>query len=345
MVTIESSTGRSTRLRIATTWVSCICGLIATAGCAPLTGSGIHSESSSLSQPEGQPFFGWQPSPEVQPINMPGLSTAMGEYNGTFSPSGDQFFYTLDVPGRNVIVYVELTGNEWSTPQIAPFSGDFEDYDPLFAPDGKRLYFSSERPTDQASQPGTTHIWFVTRNGNGWSKPQQVALTNKGDYFSSLTEDGHIYFNIWRTGKLYRAVPEEQGYSIAPLEGSLAHDAGQGDPFIAPDGSYLIYRGYGDDSLGEGDLFISFNINGTWSPRQNLGAPINSTAHEMCPYVTVDGRFFVFASKRIIAPYNTNADAALTSLKKKFNTADNGNLNIYYRSAAFIEELRTLALE
>jgi len=71
------------------------------------------------------------------------------------------FFYTLDVPGRNAIVYTELGENGWLTPRVAPFSGTFEDYDPLFAPDGKRLYFSSVRPTEATGQPGTTGIWFV----------------------------------------------------------------------------------------------------------------------------------------------------------------------------------------
>jgi len=131
---------------------------------------------------------------------------------------------------------------------------------------------------------------------------------------------------------------------VERLGGALDHDAGQGDPFIAPDASYLIFRGYGEDSLGNGDLYISFNVDGEWTARKNLGAPINSTSHEMCSYVTGDGRFFIFSSNRITNSYSTKPSGSLDRLQSKFISADNGNQNIYYRLAAFIETLRSEVL-
>ena len=267
----------------------------------------------------------------------------MGEYNGTFSPDGRLFFYTLDVPGQNALTYVELTPDGWSSPRIAPFSGQYDDYDPLFTPDGTRLYFSSVRPTTPDGESGRTGIWYTTQTAAGWSAPIPVPLTGKGDYYSSVSAAGEIFFNVWDTGRMYQATPAAGGYQVEELGGALAHPAGQGDPFIAADGSYLIYRGYGKDSLGNGDLFISFRTPEGWTTRQNLGAPINSPGHEICPYVTSDGRFFIFSSNRLQQPYAAQPGSSLTTIRQKFNEPDNGNMNIYYQSADFIERLRASA--
>ena len=213
----------------------------------------------------------------------------MGAYNGSFNPTGTEFFYTLDVPGTNALAFTQLTAAGWSTPRYVP-------------------------------------------------------LTGTGDFYSSLTATGEIYFNTWSNGHLYRAIPGTNGYQLQELGGNLAHRSGQGDPFVAPDASYLIFRGYGEDSLGQGDLFISFQRDGEWTPRQNLGPRINSPAQEMCPLVTPDGQYFVFASARLESPYPVSAGDPLDAVHRKFATPDNGNLNIYYLSADFIETLRAKAL-
>ena len=114
---------------------------------------------------------------------------------------------------------------------------------------------------------------------------------------------------------------------------------GEGDPFISPDEDYIIFRGY-NNSLGLGDLYISYLVEGQWTSPENLGEPINSAYHEMCPYVTTDGRFFIFASNRIETRYASLPNEGLESVRKKHQTADNGALNIYYISADFIEEKR-----
>ena len=69
------------------------------------------------------------------------------------------------------------------------------------------------------------------------------------------------------------------------------------DPFIAPDGSYLIWCSDRPGVLGENDLFVSFRTeDGSWTAPLNLGEGVNTAADETRPYVTPDGRFLFFNS-------------------------------------------------
>ena len=228
----------------------------------------------------------------------------------------------------------------WTKPVVAPFSGIFVDYDPLFAPDGRSLFFSSERPPNEKEIDETTRIWYVLREGDGWSEPAYIYLTDKGDYHSSLTEDSIIYFNVWRTGDIYKAKPGLGEFEVERLPDAI-NDTGTdvGDPFISVNEDYLIFRGWAD-TYGMGDLYISFNIKGEWTKPQNLGPRINSEAHEMCPFVTKDGKYFIWSSRRKVRHYVWEPGATVDEVLEKSASADNGLGNIYYISADFIGKMR-----
>lgn len=286
------------------------------------------------------PFFGVTVTDTPQLLAPALLATAMTEYNGTFSPDGTEFFYTADLPGQGIVAYARMGDDSiWERPKVASFSGRYSDYDPLFAPDGQRLYFSSERPWPDTAQNNRTHIWYVAREGDRWGEPQPVSLTPNGDYFSSLTRDGTIYFNIWSKCDIFRAVPNDTGYAVEALPARINGGGCVGDPFISADEDYLVFRGY-DGSLGDGDLYISFHVDTGWTQPQNLGAPINSEAHEMCPFVTPGGKLFVFSSARKSGPYRYEGGTSLDSAAMRFGSQDNGRGNIYVLSTDFIDQMR-----
>ena len=66
-------------------------------------------------------------------------------------------------------------------------------------------------------------------------------------------------------------------------------------PFIAPDGSYLLFTRFGhEDNHGFADLWISFPDDaGGWTEPLNLGERINSVAG-ICPIVSPDGSMLFF---------------------------------------------------
>jgi hypothetical protein len=297
--------------------------------------------------PEG-PFMSIEPTDAPQ-ILFPGfISTRLGEYNGTFNPEGTEFFYTISVLEYDVIVSCRLQAdNTWSKPDFAPFSEPYKEWDPLFSPDGKRIYYSSNRPVEPGGSTDTWHIWYAERNEQNWGAPVHVPLEGPepGNYFSSLTTSGNIYFNIWSTGDMYRGVVSDTGFVVESLGAIINSDSGDGDPFVSPDESYLIFRSYRPGGIGSGDFWFSFNINGQWTEPENPGKPINSKFNEMCPYVTTDGELFIFSSGRFEKGYYDDPPESLKDVETKLDTYDNGQQNIYTMSAGFIEEMRSKHIE
>ncbi len=296
-----------------------------------------HVQPNTVEKPKKLgPFFGVVPSAFPKLLAPELLASPATEYNGTFTPDGTEFFYTTDMPNNAYITFTRMNADStWSEPRIAPFSGTYSDFDPLFAPDGNRLYFSSSRPKGDNKN---SKIWYVERKGKDWGNPVRVVLTGEDDneYYSSLTHSGAIYFNIWSKGDIYKATPLDSTYTIDTLPDIINQGEDKGDPFIAPNEEYLIYRGY-DDSIGRGDLYITFNMDGEWTAPENLGEPINSNQHEMCPWVSTDGKLFVFASGRLEEPAPAKALDPIKNINISYNS---GQLNLYYMSADFIQEMK-----
>lgn len=289
-----------------------------------------------------QPFFGIVPTDTSKLIAPNIVSSNLPEYNGTFSPDGTEFYYTVTFPGRSIISFMKMNDdNTWNHPVIAGFSGQYSDVDPILSPDGTRLFFTSYRPTGDANKETKPNIWYVERAGDNWSTPQLIALTGNGDYYSSVTNSGVIYFNVWKTGDIFKAVKTDSTYSVEKLPGIINSGNAEGDPFISPNEDYLIFRGYNREvSFGSGDLYISFNVNNQWTKPENLGDAINSSEDDTCPLVTADGKLFIFSSNRFIEEFNPNPLDTLEPYRQRFKSLDNGAFNIYSISAGFIEKLR-----
>ena len=75
----------------------------------------------------------------------------------------------------------------------------------------------------------------------------------------------------------------------------------EADVYVAPDESYVIFSSRRREGLGRGDLYLSVrDADGQWSAARNLGAPINTEGHELCPFVTLDGRYLLYTSRQQI---------------------------------------------
>lgn len=302
-------------------------------GCASTTEKGTALQ---------KPFLGIVPTDTVQLVASGVVTSNLGEYNGTFSPEGTEFYYTVTLPGRSVISFMKLNPDDtWSDPVIAMFSGEYSDVDPILSPDGTRLYFTSYRPVDESGKGGRANIWYVDRVGNDWGSPTYLPLSENGDFYSSVTNSGVIYFNSWKNGDIFKAVKTDSGYTTEKITDIVNTNEGEGDPFIAPDESYLIFRAYArEGGFGAGDLYISFNINNQWTKPENLGAGINSDEEDTCPLVTADGKLFIFSSNRFIGEFKPAPGESIKVYKDRFKSHDNGAYNIYSVSADFIEAMR-----
>jgi hypothetical protein len=145
------------------------------------------------------------------------------------------------------------------------------------------------------------------RAGEGWGEPQWLPENvNSGSrqIYPSVAADGALYFQSERAGTLggsdifvSRIVDGE--YQPAENVGPpISSEYDEGDVFVAPDGSYLIFVSRDrPDSFGSGDLYISFSqSDSSWSEALNLGDTINTAEFDYCPVVSPDGQYFFYSS-------------------------------------------------
>lgn len=198
------------------------------------------------------------------------------------------------------IKQVELRKNGWTTP-VNVFSGKYLEAEGFLSPDEKMLYFLSRRPINQAGAPATWEVWTSLKSDQGWSTPQPLGDPFKGCFYTTFTRDyvmyytgrgNDIYYSPFQNGRF--AKPKKLGAAVNTKEAEY-------NSFIAPDESYLIFTSIGmKDHYGGGDLYIAFKQkDGTWTPAANLGPTVNTPAHEYCPSVSPDGKYFFFSSTRL----------------------------------------------
>ena len=258
--------------------------------------------------PRRGPYLGQAPPRDTPIMFAPNLvSTERGELNAVFSPDGREFYFTRSDAQRRSIMQVLEQDGAWGRPGRVGFAGDYSAVDMAFSPDGRRLYYCSNRPLAGAGEAKQDNdIWVVTRTAQGWSEPVNLGETVNSpadDYYPTFTSAGDLYFSSRREGgrggnDIYRSrlvdgklqAPENLG---APIN----TEKWEFDPFIAPDGSFLLFSSSRPGGLGDSDLWVSFRgADGSWSEPRNLGAPINTIGPDYTPMLTPDGKYLFYTS-------------------------------------------------
>lgn len=281
------------------------------------------------------------------------ISTSLDELNAAFTPDGKELYYSLNTidNGMGVILISRLEKGKWAAPAVAPFSGQYSDYDPFIAPDGKKLFFISNRPKG-AGPPnsGDFDIYVVERVAGSWGEPRNLGApinTERPEYYPSVAADGTLYFSTIGDGAggrfdLFRSRPVDGKYTQPESLGPEVNDrSSEIDSYIAPDQSYIIFASYGrPDELGNGDLYISHNENGRWSPAKNLGPLVNSSAREYCPMGSPDGKYFYWTSKRGFADRPLSRPLTIGELRDSLSSVRNGGGNTYRVPLAAVLAIR-----
>jgi len=237
---------------------------------------------------------------------------------GSFSPNGREFYFTIHRPdfSRHRIVVSRFDGKTWSEPSQLPFSGRYNDREPRLSPDGKRLYFSSNRPTQSGdtARRADLDIWFVDRDASGgWGKPRHVEGPVNGpgaDFCPSQTANGTLYFISIRPGAIggpgpnvWRAKPIDAAngvYGSVENLGPAINNGTETNVFVTADERLMfVSRDGSPDGFGGDDLFMAEQRGNVWQPMQHLAKPVNSAEFEYGPMVSPDGRWLYFTSHRI----------------------------------------------
>jgi len=249
------------------------------------------------------PYLGQKP-PGLEPVLLaPGILPTDGIQHcfPAFSLDGREVYWmNAPEPRKRVVMHMKEENGQWTPPHVAPFSGEYFDQNPCFAPDGKRLYFSSNRPGGH----GRMDIWYIEQTDSGWSEPINPGAPPNSEYSEtqvSITADGTLYFAgsmdsvKWKRG-IYRSRLVDGKYTEREALGELINtEHADVYPFIAPDESYLLFGSSrpGAKSV-ETDLYISYRgDDGAWSELRQLGEAINNGFTVSFACVTHDGKYLL----------------------------------------------------
>lgn len=274
-------------------------------------------------------YLGQKPPADTPELFALGIVSSIWGLHSTavFSPDGSEVHWSpmVSYPGeiysRGGMLVMKRVGGRWTPPVWAPFSGPGGGDDvPFFSADGKRIYFISGRPLPGEKEGGKERIWLADRTRDGWSEPRLIdAVVNEHamHWEFSLDRERNLYFageapDSLGMDDIYLARFVDGKYEKpVNLGGPINSAAEETTPFVAPDGSYLVFsRQY--------DLWVSFRgAGGAWTEPVNLGLGVNSPSVELCPMITADGKYLFFLSQR------------------------DGESHVYWVSAAVIEKLRS----
>lgn len=286
---------------------------------------------------------GWATS---RPLPAPALfaegaiTTPDDEMDAGFAPDGKALYFTKDHMGQRlgVIVVSRYEGGRWTQPEVASFSGRYTDYDPFVTADGSKLFFASNRPTTGTVKKDFD-IWMVEKAGGGWGEPKNIGApvnTAQDEFYPTVATDGTLYFSATRPdtkgrSDIYRARWRDGRYEAPEnLGDGVNSPAIEVDSAVAPDQRFIIFAGIGrPDDLGGGDLYISHQVNGVWTPAKHIGAGVNSSSREYCPSVSPDGKYFFFTSFRGFGDSVPDRPWTFADFRRGTASVLNGFGNIY----------------
>jgi hypothetical protein len=244
----------------------------------------------------------------------PGLVSLVDqhEFGSVFSRNAKEFYFAVDIGGKAEIRFMKLENGKWTRPVTLLADEVFSYNDPMLSPDEKKLFFISDR-SGKPGQKKDYDIWYVERNGDQWSLPVNAGAeinSDRNEYYVSFSDKGTMYFSSnrkfrdeWGDGFNICASAVSQGLfqEPSPLGDSVNTMHYEADVFIAPDESYLIFCADRPEGYGAGDLYISFKkSDGTWTRSKNMGERINTPGHELCPFISSDGKYFFYTSNQDI---------------------------------------------
>lgn len=264
-----------------------------------------------------------------------------------FSPDGQTLFVSLfsaDVaraqglavrPGAPEVALFQSRreGSGWSQPALLPFAGEHQDYEATLSPDGTFMIFNSQRPMPDGSRvpDGKNNLWLTRRTSSGWSAPMYLSGVNRAateESYATIASDGRVIYvreggadghgSDWDL-HVTRLRGDNVSASIPFPPASTT--AGEGDPWMAPDGSFVIFTHWDrarpwEETVG---LYITFDRNGQWTspiPLTELNLP-NTPEYA----VTIAGRpeiiYWKAGGRTMHAPWSPILEAARARLPRQ----------------------------
>ena len=235
-------------------------------------------------------------------------------YNTSFTPDGNTVYFSKATMNWAYIAifYATREDDEWSTPRPVSFTGVYRDTDPFVSPDGKRLYFCSDRPLQgKPFKDFDYHLFYVELKGNAAdpsanASPTPVPLPLPEGMkllYPSFADNGDLYFcasDSSNDSDIYSCAFVDGAYQPPvrlPFNDKHLVDI---DPVVARDESFIIFTSVNRKGFGFVDLWVSFKFkrDNEWSAPINMGNKINSPGRDAAPGLSPDNKKFYFSATR-----------------------------------------------
>ncbi len=228
------------------------------------------------------------------------INTKGKEYLPSFTADGRLLVYTVNYDGQEDF-YFSLKNEVGNWMKGKPFdeiNSPANEGAQSIAVDGRTLVFTGCQRKDGL---GSCDLYYTERKNGEWKKTIHPETPLNSPYWESqpsLSANGQWLFfasdrpgglggnDIWVSGR------KTDGQWGKPINlGAPINTAGNDEsPFIHPDGQTLYFMSDGHPGLGGYDLFLARLENGQYTPPQNLGYPINTSASEGALVVSLDGK-------------------------------------------------------
>jgi hypothetical protein len=232
-------------------------------------------------------------------------SSSLNDYNPSLDGAGRRMVFARSEAdfARAKIYVTSRRGAGWSAPERIAFSDDrYTDSDPWLTPDGRTLYFVSDRPTASRPDKKDLDIWRSRLVNGAWSVPEHLgdAVNSPGPELGPEVHGGVLTFSSVRKGgrgalDLY-ATPIGDGLPgpATLLDGPFNSAESDSDLTFSADGRRAAFwRGSGAVAR----ILVSTKGAKGWSDPLPLEAadvgPFNFT-----PAFSADGQWLHFASTR-----------------------------------------------
>ena len=289
-----------------------------------------HAEQNDFPDLKG-PYFGQTAPVDAAEIFMEGIISTREdpEMCAVFNADGKTFYYNALYENRWTIFVTRESNGRWTRPEPMAFTAGYTDRDFTMSPDGGRIFFGSDRPREPGGPRQSALDIFMTKRlpSGAWSMQTVVGppvSTEAGENYPSVALSGNLYFFSKRNDGIGLCDIYTSSYVNGiyqppiPLDSSVNSVKNDWDAYIAPDESYIIFSSQNrDDTIGKQDLYISFKgSNKEWTKAVNMGSLVNSSDDEICPSVSLDGKYLFFTTRR------------------------RGTADIYWMDARIIEKLK-----
>ncbi len=242
----------------------------------------------------------WRPPELLAPDVVPS-----GAVGGAFRADG-RFAFAAPGPEGDLDLFEAVqTRDGWESRRLEAASSPDQDTTPTYSPDGRWLYFASDRP----GGAGGLDLWRAPATENGWGEAEHLSLGDAGptrddELSPAVSPDGMLFAYARRADSDAPAdlvlLALRAGAPPVQIEHALnTPEHTERSPAFSPAGDFLYFASDRPGGAGGLDLYRTRLAEGRPTDAAWLGEEVNSPTDETDPALTLAGFRLRF---RTIAP-------------------------------------------